>query len=98
MAYSAPRANIDKEAIMEMKKNVGASDRYVRFILGLGFFMNIFSLEPTRLGLFFLLLFALLLWNSAYTGYCFIYDLLKIDTTGTKAQSASSSEHTSAAH
>ncbi|MBN2160677.1 MAG: DUF2892 domain-containing protein [Spirochaetes bacterium] len=65
---------------MEMKKNVGASDRYVRVILGLGFIMNIFALEPTRLGLFILLIIGLILWNTAFTQYCPIYDLLKINT------------------
>jgi len=65
---------------MEMKKNVGASDRYVRTIIGLGFIMNIFSLEPTRFGLFVLLAIGLLVLNTAYTQYCFVYDLLNINT------------------
>ena len=33
---------IRKGTTMEMKKNVGASDRYVRTIIGLGFIMNDF--------------------------------------------------------
>lgn len=65
---------------MEMKKNVGASDRYVRFLIGLGFIMNIFSLEPSRFGMFVLLIIGLILWNSAYTQYCPAYELLKINT------------------
>ena len=65
---------------MEMKKNVGASDRYIRFMIGLAFIMNIFSLEPTRFGMFVLLAIGALILNSAYTQYCFVYDLLDINT------------------
>ena len=63
-----------------MKKNVGASDRYVRSFIGLGFIMNIFSLEPSRLGMFVLLALGLFILNTAYTQYCPVYDLLKINT------------------
>ena len=65
---------------MEMKKNVGAADRYVRFIIGFGFVMSIFSLEPSKLGIFILLALGLLLWFTVYTQYCFLYDILKINT------------------
>jgi hypothetical protein len=67
---------------MEVKKNVGASDRYIRFMIGLAFVMNIFSLEPTRFGTFVLLAIGFLIWNTVYTGYCFLYDILGINTTG----------------
>lgn len=73
---------------MEMKKNVGASDRYVRTLIGLGFIMNIFSLEPTRFGMFVLLAIGALILNSAYTQYCFIYDLLNINTFEKKEKPA----------
>ena len=73
---------------MEMKKNVGASDRYVRTIIGLGFVMNIFSLEPSRFGTFVLLAIGALILNSAYTQYCFIYDLLNINTFEKKVKPA----------
>ncbi|OHD66314.1 MAG: hypothetical protein A2176_07455 [Spirochaetes bacterium RBG_13_51_14] len=65
---------------MEMKKNIGASDRYVRVIFGLAFILNVFSLEPSRFGMFVLLLLGFSLLYSAYTQYCWIYDLLKIST------------------
>ncbi|OHD67280.1 MAG: hypothetical protein A2W19_02410 [Spirochaetes bacterium RBG_16_49_21] len=68
---------------MEMKRNVGASDRYVRFILGLAFILNIFSLETGKLGTFILLALGLSMFFSAYTRYCFLYDILKINTTST---------------
>ncbi len=71
---------------MEMKKNVGASDRYVRTIIGLGFILNIFSLEPTRFGMFVLLAIGALVLNTAYTQYCFIYDLMNINTFEKKVQ------------
>jgi len=79
---------------METKKNVGASDRYARTILGLGFIMNIFSLEPSRFGLFILLLLGLSLLYSAYTQYCWIYDLLKINTFEKKKKPAEPAEQT----
>ena len=70
---------------MEMKRNVGASDRFVRAMIGLAFIMNIFSLEPSRFGTIVLLALGALILNSAYTGYCFIYDLLDINTFEKKA-------------
>ncbi len=77
---------------MEMKRNVGASDRYVRTIIGLGFIMNIFSLEPSRFGLFVLVALAALILNSAYTGYCFMYDILNINTYEKKEKPAEPAE------
>ena len=65
---------------MKMKKNVGSSDRYVRFLLGIGFIMNIFSLETGKLGSFILLALGLLMLFAVFTGYCFMYDILKINT------------------
>ncbi|MBN1498147.1 MAG: DUF2892 domain-containing protein [Spirochaetes bacterium] len=81
---------------MEMKRNVGASDRYVRTIIGLGFIMNIFSLEPNRFGLFVLLALAAIVLYSAYTGYCFVYDLLNINTYEKKTPPAEQAEETPA--
>jgi hypothetical protein len=69
---------------MDMKKNVGSADRYIRFIIGLGFIMNIFSLETAKLGTFILLALGLAMFYSAYTGYCFLYDMLKINTLGSE--------------
>ena len=77
-----------------MKKNVGASDRYVRSIIGLGFIMNIFSLEPSRFGMFVLLALGLFILNTAYTQYCFLYDLLKINTYEKKEKPAEPTEQT----
>ncbi len=65
---------------MEMKKNVGSSDRYVRFLIGIGFILNIFSLETGKLGSFILLALGLLVLFTVFTGYCFMYDILKINT------------------
>jgi hypothetical protein len=77
---------------MEMKKNVGASDRYVRFIIGLGFIMNIFSIEPSRFGMLVLLVLGLVILNTAYTQYSWIYDLLKINTYEKKEKQAEPAE------
>lgn len=77
---------------MEFKKNIGASDRYIRFLVGLGFIMNIFSLEPTKLGIFILLALGLLLFFTASTRYCFLYDILKINTLGEPKEQAEKTE------
>ena len=39
-------------------------------------------LEPNRFGTFVLLALGVLTWNTVYTGYCFIYDILGINTLG----------------
>jgi phosphotransferase system glucose/maltose/N-acetylglucosamine-specific IIC component len=77
---------------MEMKKNVGSSDRYIRFIIGLGFILNIFSLQTGKLGTFIFLALGLLMFFSAYTRYCFLYDIFKINTTGEKNKSSEQAE------
>jgi hypothetical protein len=81
---------------MEMKKNVGASDRYVRFMIGLAFIMLIFTLEPSRFGTFVLLALGFLTWNTAYTAYCFLYDVLGISTTGEAKKAEEPAEQTPA--
>ena len=81
---------------MEIKKNVGASDRYIRFMIGLAFIMNIFSLELNRFGTFVLLALGFLIWNTAYTGYCFIYDVLGINTIGEGKKPEEPAEKTAA--
>jgi hypothetical protein len=73
---------------MEMKKNVGASDRYIRALIGFGFIMNVFSLEPSRFGMFVLLALGALILNSAYTQYCFLYDIFNINTFEKKQKPA----------
>lgn len=83
---------IRKGIAMEMKRNVGASDRYVRAIIGLGFIMNVFSLDPTRFGMFVLLALGFLILNTAYTGYCFMYDILNINTYEKKTPPAEPTE------
>ncbi len=65
---------------MEIKKNIGTTDRYIRAIIGLGLLMNIISLDTGRLGTFVFLALGLVLLVTAYTQYCSLYDLLKIDT------------------
>lgn len=59
-----------------MKRNVGSTDRYIRFILGVACILNIFSLETGRGGSFILLTLGLILLYSAFVQYCFVLDLL----------------------
>ncbi len=63
-----------------MKKNVGTADRYIRVLIGVSFLINIFILKPGAIGTIILLALGLALLYSAYSGYCWIYDLLKIST------------------
>ena len=81
---------------MEMKRNVGAADRYVRFMIGLAFIMLIFTIEPTRFGTFVLLALGAIVWNTVYTGYCFFYDILGITTTGEAKKPEEPAEQTPA--
>jgi len=62
------------------KKNVGTADRYIRVLIGVSFLINIFILKPGAIGTIILLALGLALLYSAYSGYCWIYDLLKIST------------------
>ena len=65
---------------MEIKQNIGATDRYIRVLIGLGFLMNIIQTDPGRLGTFIQLALGLVLLVTAFTRYCALYDLFKIST------------------
>ncbi|HOF13962.1 MAG TPA: DUF2892 domain-containing protein [Spirochaetota bacterium] len=63
-----------------MKKNVGPADRYIRVLIGVSLLINIFIVKPGAIGTIILLALGLAVLYSAYSGYCWIYDLLKIST------------------
>ncbi|MCX8122803.1 MAG: DUF2892 domain-containing protein [Spirochaetes bacterium] len=65
---------------MNMKKNVGPADRYIRVLIGVSFLLNIIILKPGAIGTIILLALGLAVLYSAYSGYCWAYDLLKIST------------------
>lgn len=65
---------------MEIKHNIGTTDRYIRALVGLAFLMNIIALEPGRLGTFIFLALGLVLLVTAFTRYCPLYEPFKINT------------------
>ncbi len=71
-----------QELIMDNNKNMGMTDRYIRFLLGVGFLVNIPVTEPGFLGLVVLLVLGLLMIKSSVTGHCPAYVPFKICTAG----------------
>ena len=63
-----------------MKKNVGSADAYLRFMIGFAFIMNIFVLNPGAVGIIILLVLGIGMMFTAFAGYCWLYDLIKVDT------------------
>jgi hypothetical protein len=61
-----------------MKMNTGKADRYVRFLTGVAFLLNIIILEPGVIGTIILLALGCSMLFSAFSGFCFMYDILKI--------------------
>jgi len=64
-----------------MKKNVGQTDRYIRFILGLAALLNIPTLELGVVGAVVFLVISLAMFYSSFSGYCPLYSILNIDTS-----------------
>lgn len=64
-----------------MKKNVGQTDRYIRFILGLAALLNIPTLEVGVVGAVVFLVISLAMFYSSFSGYCALYSILNIDTS-----------------
>ena len=68
-----------------MKKNVGSADRYIRFIFGVAFLLNIIITNPPFIELLVLLIIGLILIKTSFTGSCPLYLILKVNTIpGTK--------------
>ncbi len=65
-----------------MKKNVGKKDRQIRLVLGLIFSALALVVFSGVIQVVFAV-FALVMFFTALTEYCFIYTLLKIDTRKT---------------
>lgn len=63
-----------------MEKNVGPADRYIRFLVGVAFLVNIIILEPGFFGGVILFVLGGLMLFTSYTGSCAIYSLLKISS------------------
>ncbi|HSV95718.1 MAG TPA: DUF2892 domain-containing protein [Spirochaetota bacterium] len=63
-----------------MVQNVGPADRYIRFLVGLSFLLNIIILEPGFFGGLILFILGAGFLVSVFTGNCWVYTLLKVDT------------------
>lgn len=64
-----------------MKTNVGPSDRFIRFLVGISFLLNIVILEPAVIGTIILLVLGLVFLYTSYSSYCLLYDILNISTS-----------------
>jgi len=63
-----------------MKKNVGPTDSFIRFMVGIAFLLNIIILEPAATGTIVLLVLGVVFLATAYTRYCGLYTILGICT------------------
>ena len=63
-----------------MKKNVGHTDSYIRFMPGVAFLLNIIILEPAAIGTIVLLVIGVMFLATAFTHHCGIYSPLGICT------------------
>lgn len=61
-----------------MKKNVGKTDSYMRFMFGVAFLINIIILEPAAIGTIVLLAIGVILIATALTQHCALYTPLGI--------------------
>ncbi len=65
-----------------MVKNVGPADKFIRFMIGISFLLNIIILEPGIVGGLVLLILGCGMLFSTFTGFCWAYKLLNISTCG----------------
>ena len=66
-----------------MEKNIGKIDRIVRFIIGILLFYLAFTTDNNLLIIVFTVFATISIYES-YIGFCGIYKLFKINTTGSK--------------
>ncbi len=77
-----------------MKKNVGAVDGFIRFLVGISFLLNIIILEPSVLGSVVLAAIGASMIFSTFTGFCFLYAPFKINTACSEGDECSAEEVT----
>lgn len=63
-----------------MVKNVGAADRYIRFLVGISLLLNIIILKPGLPGTILLLLSGVVMLYTSFAGFCGLYTILKINS------------------
>jgi len=75
-----------------MKKNVGTTDRYIRFLVGVALFINIIVLKPGLAGTILLAIGGIAFLLTAYFSFCSLYLPLKICTiTGCRCDTGETS-------
>ncbi len=65
-----------------MKQNVASADKFIRFMVGTTFLLNIIILETGPVGTVILLVLGLAMWASAWIGYCPAYVPMGVCTCG----------------
>ncbi|MCL1864368.1 MAG: DUF2892 domain-containing protein [Spirochaetes bacterium] len=87
-----------------MKQNMGSTDSFVRVMIGLAFYVNIFCLQPGLGAVGAIILFALgtLCMAAAWVKYCSVLALIGVNTCSSSEcsseASCSCSAGTSASH
>jgi len=80
--YFCKSQNIFFKRSIFMQQNVGGPDKFIRFMVGISFLLNIIILETGPVGTIILLVLGLGTLASAWTGYCPAYKPLGICTCG----------------
>jgi len=62
-----------------MKKNIGGTDRIIRFIIGILLFYLAFTTDNNLLIIAFTVFATISIYES-YTGFCGLYELFRINT------------------
>jgi len=71
---------------------MGSTDRYIRFMLGLGLLVNAIILDASRAGMFFIVLFGAVMVVTSFTGFCPLYVPLKLCTHGSECDCCKEAE------
>lgn len=77
-----------------MKKNVGSTDAFIRFLVGLALLINIIILQAGPLATVVLIALGLMMFYSAYSKFCPAYIPLNICTCDDKNCLCQSNEAT----
>ena len=83
--YFCNSQNIFFKRSIFMIQNVGGPDKFIRFMVGISFLLNIIILETGAVGTIILLVLGLAMWASVWTGYCPAYKALGTCTCGSCA-------------
>jgi hypothetical protein len=63
-----------------MKQNMGSTDSFVRVMIGIAFYANIFVLEPGAIGIIILFALGTICMVTAWIKYCSVLALFGLST------------------